>query len=578
VTVTEALRIVQHAPSDAEAFDVVLACGFTPLHLQTFLRARLQQRLALRSVNLVCGLFGDIAGTLEGASTMPIHSVAVPIEWSDLDPRLGYRATGSWSPAAIADMLNVTQAGLDQIGLILTRVPAHVRIAVSLPTLPFPPLFHTPSWQASEAEILLDQKVATFCSHLIARHGLSFVNARRLAEQSPPAARYDLKSDLLTGFPYTVPHADALASTLTQLLAPTPPKKGIITDLDDTLWEGIVGEVGPDGVNWDLTAHNHLHALYQKLLSSLSEQGVLIGVASKNDAAVVEKVFQRSDLLLRPDRVFPIEVHWNAKSSSVTRILQVWNIAADSVVFVDDSPMELAEVATAHPGMQCIPFPNGDYAAGMALLRELRDLCGKEKISDEDTIRLQSIRQGVQFQNVVEGGSVSESFLEQADATLTIDFCPSPGDSRALELVNKTNQFNLNGIRYTEADWVHRLEPPDAVFAVLSYEDKFGQLGKIAVIQGQRTGACLNVGAWVMSCRAFSRRIEYQCLKILFHRFHLSQIRFEFTATPRNGPIQEFFAKLSGGKPEGAFSLLREQFAANCPPLYHQVIEQGGVE
>ena len=141
---------------------------------------------------------------------------------------------------------------------------------------------------------------------------------------------------------------------MARLLAPPAPRKGIVTDLDDTLWSGLAGEIGPEGVSWDLASHSQLHGLYQKLLAALAEEGVLIGVASKNDPAVVERTFEREDLLLRADRIFPVEAHWGAKSGSIERILRTWNISADSVVFVDDSAMELAEVAAAHPGMECL--------------------------------------------------------------------------------------------------------------------------------------------------------------------------------------------------------------------------------
>jgi FkbH-like protein len=574
VTLAEALKIVQNAPDEAGSFDVMLACGFTPLHLRTFLCAHLQQRLPQRSVRVGVGLYGDLLGTLERTSGESVHALAIALEWSDLDPRLGYRSTGSWGESAIRDALNVAAAALRQLASAIVRVPSHVRIAISLPTLPLPPLFRTPGWQASEKELLLEHELSGFALELAGRRGLAVANQRRLEEESP-SPRYHLKSDLSLGLPHTPAHADALAFTLARLLAPAAPKKGIITDLDDALWDGIVGEVGPDGVSWDLASHHHLHGLYQKLLASLSGRGILVGVASKNDPAVVEKVFQRPDLLLPSDGVFPFEVHWNAKSSSVARILEVWNIAADAVIFVDDSPMELAEVAAAHPGIRCVRFPKGDYQAGLAMMGELRDLCAKDEVSAEDSFRLGSIRQAAQFQRLASTSPAPESFIEQTDASVTVDWCPAAGDSRALELVNKTNQFNLNGVRFTETDWQMRLSQPDGVLAVLSYEDKFGQLGRIAVIQGNRNGLVLDVGVWVMSCRAFARRIEHQCLKALFSRLGVSEIRFAFQPTPKNGPIQEFFAGILGWKPEGPFSIVRARFEAKCPPLYHRVNELG---
>ena len=170
----------------------------------------------------------------------------------------------------------------------------------------------------------------------------------------PRTLRFQIRC--MTGLPYTVTHADRLAGALARLLAPPVPKKGLITDLDDTLWHGLVGEIGPENVSWDLASHYQLHGLYQKLLASFLEEGVLIGIASKNDPEVARRALERSDLLLQADRVFPVEIHWDAKSGSVGRILRTWNIGADSVVFVDDSPMELAEVVAAYPGINASGF------------------------------------------------------------------------------------------------------------------------------------------------------------------------------------------------------------------------------
>ena len=215
----------------------------------------------------------------------------------------------------------------------------------------------------------------------------------------------------------------------------------------------------------------------------MSQQGVLVGIASKNDPAVVEKAFQRDDILLSADRVFPVEVHWGAKSGSVGRILQQWNISADAVVFVDDSPMELAEVAAAHPGIECVAFPVGDDAAGYAMLRRLRDLFGKQTLSADDAIRVDSIRQGAAFQQAA-GVRVAALSLPSCGSCHYARLRGSPQEVRLLELVNKTNQFNLNGIRYTESDWHARTASADSVLASVTYQDKYGTLGKLQCFKG----------------------------------------------------------------------------------------------
>ncbi len=231
--------------------------------------------------------------------------------------------------------------------------------------------------------------------------------------------------------------------------------------------------------------------------------------------------------------------------------------------------MELAEVQAAFPEMECLLFMPQDEAEVYKLLERLRDLFGKDAIRPEDALRRDSLRRTQEFRET--DGVVADSFLQDAQAELNLAFAKEPIDPRALELLNKTNQFNLNGRRYTEGSWLNYLKAADTVLLVASYKDKFGPLGKIAVLSGRRRGSTLAIESWVMSCRAFSRRIEYRCLEALFERFGVEWVEFAFEATPRNGPTQEFLATLLGRTPESGVLLSRSQFRARCPALYHKV-------
>ena len=401
------------------------------------------------------------------------------------------------------------------------------------------------------------------------------LNAHWLGEHSPPSARHDAEADLRFGFPYTVPHASALAEGLSRLLVPRTPKKGLITDLDDTLWHGLVGESGPDEISWDLATNQQLHGLYQALLQALADSGVLIAVASKNDREVVDQALQRSDLRMSPAAIFPLEVHWEPKSTSVARILKVWNISADAVVFIDDNPLEIAEVSAAHPDIECVRFPQRDNAAGVNLLGRLRDLFARSEVSYEDSIRLQSIRSAAALRGERAGETDQESLLASLDAIVEIDFCAGPDDRRAFELVNKTNQFNLNGRRFQPADWAAALARPGAWLAVVSYQDRFGALGKIAVAQGRAIESRLYIDTWVMSCRAFSRRIEYAVLAELLRRYSPSDVLLDFAITNKNGPLKSFVKSVTGAEAASAGAITRERFDAACPKLYHRIVLTG---
>jgi FkbH-like protein len=157
------------------------------------------------------------------------------------------------------------------------------------------------------------------------------------------------------------------------------------------------------------------------------------------------------------------------------------------------------------------------------------------------------------------------------DATVTVEWNPPASDARVLELVNKTNQFNLNGRRHTEAQWRQQLDEAGAFCVAVSYQDKFGPMGKIAVLCGRREDGVVHLGAWVMSCRAFSRRIEDRCLEILFEKFGVEELRFQFEPTAKNKPTSEVFERYLDSKPEGSFALSRARFAEKAPRLYHRV-------
>lgn len=570
----EALSIIRNGPNNGPELNVLLACGFTPLHLGNYLAAHLQRALSDRKVMLKTGLYDDVAGTLEQFAQSQPQAGVLALEWADLDPRLGFRQLGGWGPRVTGGIIDCSAAKLKRLDSAISAVSSSARLAVSLPTLPLPPAFHTPGWQASEAELALEELVATFARRIAAHPSVLLVNSSRLSTISPPEARYDFRSDLHTGFPYTMVHADALGQALATLIESPQPKKGLITDLDDTFWAGLVGEIGADNVSWDLTSHNQLHGLYQQLLRALADQGVLIAIASKNSPEVVDRALGRSDLVMARDKMFPVEVHWEVKSGSVGRILKAWNVGADSVVFIDDSPMELEEVKAAHPGVECIRFPKGDYAGGLTLLRHLRDLFGKGRLSEEDAYRLESIRQNQEFARSSQSPASAEDFLATAEATVTLEYNPSSSDKRVVELVNKTNQFNLNGLRYTDAEWHGFLREPNSFAMAVSYQDKFGPLGKVAVLCGRHAGNEAQIRTWVMSCRAFSRRIEYQCLREIFGRYGVDEIVFDFKPTAKNGPLQDFLSNLLGHAATSESRLPRDVFEAKCPKLYHSVQTQ----
>jgi FkbH-like protein len=571
----EALEILRTEPSEpTETFRGFLACGFSPLHLQTFLGAHLRLSLPDRKTEIVSGLYGDFWGNLDRVQNSDTDAGFVIVEWNDFDARLGFRSLGGWEPSILPEILGDIRAKTLLLIEKVERISHQTLLVVSLPTLPIPPLSFSAGWQANSFDLELRALMLSTSAQFGRIANVKLLSAERLDQVSPPSGRHDVRSEIASGFPYKIAHASAIAELMAHIAVPTVPKKGLITDLDDTLWSGILGEVGVEGVSWDLEHHSQLHGLYQRLLGALSKSGVLIAAASKNDARIVSDAFERKDLVLPGRAVFPVEANWGPKSLSVGTILKTWNIGADAVVFIDDSPMELAEVRSLYPEIECFLFPKEDPQALMDLLWQLRNRFGKNTLSEEDGIRRESIRMAQQTASGLEHTNGNfDHFLKQAEAELILSSSKEPLDPRALELVNKTNQFNLNGKRYTDGDWRAYVNRSDTFLLTTAYRDKYGPLGKIAILAGQKRGTAILLQAWVMSCRAFSRRIEHRCIEEIFERYAVDTIEFDFQKTAKNGPLREFLAALLGVAPEPGCRLKKEEFMAMRPKTFHHVLE-----
>jgi FkbH-like protein len=265
-----------------------------------------------------------------------------------------------------------------------------------------------------------------------------------------------------------------------------------------------------------------------------------------------------------------VEANWGPKSESVGRILRTWNIGPEAVVFVDDSPMELAEVAAAFPQVTCLRFPREDPAGVVDLMARLRDLCGRRQVSREDQLRRESLEQGQKFQAEAGAGD-TEQFLASLQARLVFE--DGARDRRALELVNKTNQFNLHGRRYGEDEWRALVARPEAFVWTVSYEDRFGALGKIAVLAGEKKGQEVRVRDMVLSCRAFSRRVEYAALRHLTEALEAASLEVDYAPTAKNGPLREFLAAVAGPLPvQGPVKIAPEALKA-APSLYQEIVD-----
>jgi len=322
------------------------------------------------------------------------------------------------------------------------------------------------------------------------------------------AESHDVVKAMVYRQPYTTRFWHEVGGHLADLVLreSRPAPKCIVLDCDNTLWGGVIGEDGVGGIELGSAFPGSAYQEFQKVLKSLKNRGVLLAIASKNNPKEVDDVFSHhDDMVLRAEDVAVWRVNWSPKSQNLREIAAELNIGIDSLVMIDDSHYELAEIGNAVPevGLLQVPEEVGllpDLIASSGLFRNL-------KVSAEDAARTDMIRQESARRQLADAMS-REEFL--ASLELVMDYV-DVGDEhvgRVAQLTNKTNQFNLTTIRRTEAEIRALVASEDHLVRAIRVADKFGDYGLVGVAVLERSDAEWKVDTFLMSCRVLSRGIE----------------------------------------------------------------------
>jgi len=319
------------------------------------------------------------------------------------------------------------------------------------------------------------------------------------------------------------------------------PKKVLVTDLDNVVWGGVLAEDGLDGIACEPAGRGARHFVYQGVLRRLQREGTLLAAVSRNDPEVVLAAFRSGRLLLQEPDFVAILASYHAKSAQIRELAERLNLAPDAFVFVDDNPVELAEVALALPAVRCVAFPQRDDDLAR-FVGTLAGLFPHGTITAEDRARTDMYRRRLAglVPSELQGADLTR-FLEGLRMTLTIHDRRRGDRARAVQLIDKTNQFNLNGRRYTDEDIGKILDAGGRLFGV-TLSDRTGSHGEILACL---IGADGVVQALVMSCRVFQRRVEYAFLAWLGAQSNPPRA-LAWAGTARNAPLRQFLSEVAG--------------------------------
>jgi len=329
-------------------------------------------------------------------------------------------------------------------------------------------------------------------------------------------------------------------------------RKLIIVDLDDTLWGGIVGDIGWE--NLTLGGHHYLGEAYvdfQRALKILTHRGVLLGIVSKNEeATALEAIRRHPEMVLRPDDFAGWRINWQDKAENVVELTRSLNLGLQAVVFIDDSPMERARVREALPEVLVPEWPD-DKCLFESALHSL--LCfNPPAITEEDRRRTEMYRSEQQREGLKRQMVSLDEWLKSLEVRVTVEPLNETNLQRTVQLLNKTNQMNLTTRRMADAELLKWARAPNHRLWVFRVSDKFGDSGITGIASLEVQGGTGTIVDFVLSCRVMGRNVEEAMIhSITKHAcsIGLENVSAQFIPTGKNKPCLEFWRR-SGFKPD----------------------------
>lgn len=450
-----------------------------------------------------------------------------------------------WTPADVARALDDKLRLVEQLA---ARFAADGRGTMLLNTLPLPHSF---------AAQLIDHR-----SRAVLGAVWREANARllRLAEHNDAVVVLDLDPLIAEGLPVGDPRMSvyAKAHLSVELLARYAreaahlargllgrTKKVLVVDLDETLWGGILGEDGPDGIEVAGSYRGEAFRSFQRAVKQLASQGVLLAAVSKNEAEPVRRVLRdHPEMVLREDDFVRVVANWRPKSENVRELAKALNLSADSFVFIDDSPYERGLVARELPEVAVVAV-DGEPALHTARL--LADgWFDTREVTEADRGRTEKYREELVRADFLHTFSSLDDYLRELGVTVRLAAVAERELPRVSQITLRTNQFNLTTRRLQQAEVRELAQGPATQVLAIHSADRFGDNGLVGAVLTRTVGDRVQIDNFLLSCRVFSRGIEQACLAAVLRQAARSGARAvvgTYRKSAKNGVVKDFYPR-----------------------------------
>ncbi|UGQ12417.1 HAD-IIIC family phosphatase [Yinghuangia sp. ASG 101] len=478
----------------------------------------------------------------------PLHSDNPDLVLCVLDPHIVLDELPV--PWRADDAEAVLRAKTALIGRLVARFVENASGTLVLNTLPLP--------RGATAQ-LIDHRSR-------ARLGAAWRDANaallRLAEKHPRILVVDLDPHLADGVAATEPRLScyAKAHLSAELLAAYArdighiacltkgrTRKALVVDLDETLWGGILGEDGPDGVEVGIGGGHRAEAFtaFQRVVKQIGAQGVLLAAVSKNDPEPVEAMLTRHPgMTLTADDFVRVTANWRPKHENLLDLAKALNLGVDSFVFVDDSPYERGLVRHELPDVAVVDIDREPALHVSALLAD--GWFDTVALTAEDLGRGALYRDELARADFLHSFDSLDDYLGELGVTVSVSAVRDRDVARIAQITQRTNQFNLTTERLQQADVLDRLDDPAHLVLAIRAADRFGDNGLVGAVFTRRTEDGVHIDNFLLSCRVFSRGIEQTVLASLLRyakNTGSAAVTGAYRSSAKNGNVSGFYAR-----------------------------------
>lgn len=455
------------------------------------------------------------------------------------------------SPWTVHDLEDALRAKAEFIGQIVARFESTARGTLVLNTLPLPhPLLAQlvdlrsraragAVWREANARLL--RLTESHPSLVVLDLDAVTAGERQVNTSADPRlslyAKAHLSPETLEGYAREIGH---LARMVTGR-----GRKCLVLDLDNTVWGGVLGDDGIDGIEVAESYRGEAFRAFQRVSRQIASQGVLLAAVSKNDLEPVREVLrEHPDMTLRESDFVRIVANWHPKHDTLRELASDLNIGLDSLVFVDDSPYERGLVRAELPEVAVIDI---DDEPALHIEKVLRDgWFTVRELTAEDRGRPELYREELERRDFLSGFDSLESYLRELDITVRLSDVKPRDVPRMSQLTLRTNQFNMTGRRLQPEDVSALHTDPRALPLAIHAKDRFGDNGTVGAVFVRFDGDAAFIDNFLLSCRVFSRGIEQACLAAVLRyakRQGAGSVTGRYVRTAKNGKVADFYTR-----------------------------------